>query len=536
MQAFLDADVPGGGSNSRGLGGLGAGSSASDGVLATLRLDPAERGGGGGEGTVGAAAPASSWGLGAGGSAAVGVSKCGGSPPGVSAMGATAAAALDALLPFLSPTDAMALMSALEGEGEAARLSRIFRAALATGPATLPSSSGSSSGGSGGSAGVTGSIAPSPSASSPPTGRLNVAPGGGRSSAALGRNWARLPSLTSSAGMPNGTSVGGAAPKRRRPPQAPTHNSQEALALTAAAAPPPPSSSAATVSYSMPDAAGSAASRLWAAPGSSKWDGSRASWPTLSDSVSCAGDGGTHGIPPSYHTLSVPARSPVGTSPASSEETPEGMVTSSWAVSGAPAATSTSLWATEPAGRSARGVSWSYEEGGDTLSTPVGRSSTAAVLDKRGRAAGREGGGGRDDGALSLPGTSAASLPSSLSWAGRDAVSRVGPRTSWAMSSWGEEPSHETPAMSSSTMAAVATSASDFLSAVTAPGSASAAADMATSVSSPSLVANDDRPGPWKREVGGRVTTNGVVTSSFVDAGWQQPWRSFAGSSAGAEW
>ncbi|GAB0492383.1 hypothetical protein MMPV_003645 [Pyropia vietnamensis] len=440
-----------------------------------------------------------------------GVSNRGGSPPGVSAMGATAAAALEALLPFLSPTDAMALMSSLEGESEATRLSRIFRAAMATGPAALPSSSGSSSGGSGGSAGVTGSIVPSPSVSSPPTGRLSVAPGGGRSAAAVGRNWARLPSLTSSAGVSNGTSLGGAAPKRRRPPQAPSHNSQEALALAAAAAPPPLSSSAATVSYSMPDVAGSAGARLWAAPGSSKWDGSRASWPSLSDSFSCAGDGGAHGLLPSCHALSVPARSPVGTSPASSEETPEGMVTNSWAAPGGPASTSGSLWATEPAGRSARSVSWSYEEGGDTLSMPVGRSSTAAALDKRGRAAGREGGGGRDNGALSLPNTAAPSLPSPLSWVGGDAVSRAGPRTSWAMTSWGEEPSQDAPATSSSTMSAVVTSASDFLSAVTASGSASAAADAATSASPPSLVANDDRPEPWKREVGGRITTNGVV-------------------------
>lgn len=540
MQAFLDADVPGG-ANGRGLGGRGGGSSASDGVLAALRLDPAERSGGGGEGGGGAAAPASSWGLRGGGAVAIGggVVNRGGSPLGVTAMAATAAAALDALLPFLSTSDAVALISALDGEGEATRLSRIFRAAMATRPGVMPDSSGSSSGGSGGACGVTASIAPSATVGSPPTGRLSVVPGGGRSAAALGRNWGRLASLTASAGVPNGTSFGGAAPKRRRPPQPPTHNSQEVLALAAAAAaPPPPSSSTATVSYSMPDMEGSAGPRLWAAPGSSNWDGSRASWPTLSDSVSCAGDGGAHGLPPAFHALSVSARSPVGTSPASSEETAEGVVTSSWAAPGAPAATSSAPWATEVAGRSAHSMSWSYEEGGDTLSLPVGRSGPAPVLDKRARAAGRAGGGGREDETFSSPATVALSLPSSLSWAGGDAVARAGPRTSWAMSSWVEEPSQEVPTTSSSTMAAVVASASDFLTttSVSASASASAAAEVATSLSSTPLVVNDDRPGPWERDGGGRITTNGAVGVTFGDAGWQQPWRSFAGSSAGADW
>lgn len=530
MQAFLDADVPGG-SNGRGLG-RGGRSSAPDGLLATLRLDPAERGGvveGGG----GASAPAPTWGSGAGGAVATGggVGSLGGAPLGVSAIAATSAAALDALLPFLSTSDAVALMAALDGEGEAARLSRIFRAAMATGPSAKPGSSGSSSGGSGGVVGVTTSIGPSPSVGSPPTGRLSVAPGAGRSAAAVGRNWGRLPSLSSSAGMPNGTALGGAAPKRRRPPQAPTHNNQEVQALAAAAGQPQPPSSVGTVSYPMPDVLGSAGPRLWAAPGSSNWDGLRASWPTLSDSVS---DGGANGLPPALHTQAVPARSSVGTSPSSSEEPAEGVVASSWASPGAPAVTSASLWATEPAVRSARGVSWSYEEGGDTLSMPVGRTGTVSALDKGGRAAGREGGGAREDGTFSSPGTAALSQPSSLSWATGDAVARAPPRSAWAMTSWGEEPSQEVPT-SSSSMAAVMTAASVFLSTAPASASASGAADVATA-SSPALVVADDRPGPWEREGRGRITTNGAVGGTFGDAGWQQPWRSFAGPSAGSEW
>lgn len=526
------------GASGRGLGGRGGGSSASDGVLTALRLDPSERSGGGEEGRGGVSTPASSWGVGGGVAAAMGsgVGNRRGSPLGVSAIAATATAALDALLPFLSTSDAVALMAALDGEGEAARLSRIFRAAMATGPGAMPGSSGSSSGGSGGAGGVTASIAPSASVGSPLTGRLSVAPGGGRSAAAVGRNWGRLPSLTASAGVPNGTSFGGAAPKRRRPPQVPTHNSQEVLALAAAAAPPPPSSSTATVSYSMKDMAASARPRLWAAPGSSNWDGPQTSWPALSDSISCAGDGGAHGLLPAFRALSVPAQSPVGTSPASSEETAEGVVTSSWAAPGAPAVTSAATWATEPAARSARSVSWSYEEGGDTLSMPVGRSGPAPALDKRASAAGREGGGGREDGAFSSPGITGPSLPSSLSWAGGDAVSRAGPRTSWAMSSWGEEPSQVAPTTPSSTMAAVVTSASDFLTTASVSASAAAAAEVATSVSSPALASNDERPGPWEREGGGHITTNGAVGGTFGDAGWQQPWHSFAGPSAGGEW
>lgn len=466
-----------------------------------------------------------------------GVANRGGSPLGVSAMAATASAALDALLPFLSTSDAVTLMTGLDGEGEAARLSRIFRAAMAMGPGAMPGSSGSSSGGSAGVVGGATSIAPSASVGSPSTERLSVAPRGGRSAAAVGRNWGRLPSLTATAGVPNGTSFDGAAPKRRRPPQAPTHTSQEVLALAAAAAPPPPSSSTAAVSYSMPDMAGSAGPRLWAAPGSSNWDGSRASWPTLSDSINCAGDGGVHGLLPSFHGLSVPVRSPVGTSPASSEETAEGMFTSSLTAPGMPAATSGAPWVTEPAARSARGVSWSYEEGGDTLSMPVGRSSPASqVVDKLGGAVVREGAGGRGGGTFSSPGTAAPLLSSSLSWAGGDAVTCAVPRTSWAMSSWGEEPPQEARATSSSTMAAVATSASDFLTTASASASGSAAPEVATSVSSPSLANNIDRPGPWEHKDGGRVTSNGAVGGTFGDAGWQQPWRSFAGPSAGAEW
>lgn len=530
MQAFLDADVPGG-SNGRGFGRSG-GSSAPDGLLTALRLDPAERGGVV-EGGDSATAPAPSWGSGVGGAVTTGggVGSLGGAPMGVSAIAATSAAALDALLPFLSTSDAVALMAALDGEGEAARLSRIFRAAMATGSSAMPGSSGSSSGGSGGVVGVTPSMAPSSSVGSPPAGRLSMAPGAGRSAAAVGRNWGRLPSLTSSAGMPNGPALGGAAPKRRRPPQAPTHHNQELQALAAAAGPPPPSSSVGTVSYSMPDVPGSAEPRLWAAPGSSNWEGSRASWPTLSDSV---GDGGANGLPPAVHAQAVPARSFIGTSPSSSEEPAEGVVTSSWASPGAPAVTSASLWATEPAVRSARGVSWSYEEGGDTLSMPVGRASTVPALDKRGLATGREGGGAREDAAFSSPGTAARSQPSSLSWAGGNAVARAPPRSQWAMTSWGKEPSQEVPTASSS-MAAVVTAASVFLSTAPASASASGAADVAT-VSSPALVVTDDLPGPWEREGEERFITNGAVGGAFGDAGWQQPWRSFAGPSAGSEW